>query len=80
MRGMREEHRVGIYYLEAVTALLRRVRTAHPTKGLYQAAELQWWWSIPRRTDSLGQLLWFDDEGRPEAAAIMAVTIGTQYP
>lgn len=43
MGAMREEHRVGVHYLEAVTALLQRVRTSHPTRGLYEAAELQWW-------------------------------------
>jgi len=68
---MQEQYRTGIDYLEAVTALLQRIRSAHPTKGLYEAAELQWWWSVPRRSDSLGQLFWFDDEGRPEAAAVM---------
>jgi GNAT superfamily N-acetyltransferase len=67
---MREEHRVGLHYLEAVTALLRRVRGAHPTKGLYEAADLQWWWRTPRATDDLGQLFWFDQLGRPEAAVI----------
>ncbi len=69
---MREQHRVGLHYLEAVTALLQRVRSAHPTKGLYEAAELQWWWcEVPRSTDDLGQLFWFDDLGRPEAAVIV---------
>jgi GNAT superfamily N-acetyltransferase len=68
----REEHRVGLQYLEAVTLLLQRVRTAHPTAGLYEAADLQWWWSQwPRPTDDLPQLFWFDDRGRPEAAVII---------
>jgi len=67
---MREQHRVGVRYLEAATALLRRVRSAHPTKGLYEAADLQWWWRTPRSTDDLGQLFWFDQLGRPEAAVI----------
>ena len=42
MGTVREEHRVGLHYLESVTELLQRVRSAHPTKGLYQAAEMQW--------------------------------------
>lgn len=67
---MREQHRVGVHYLEAATALLRRVRSIHPTTGLYEAADLQWWWRIPRSTDNLRQLFWFDDLGRPEAAVI----------
>lgn len=67
---MHEEHRVGIQYLETVTALLQRARSAHPTKGLYEAAELQWWWTIPRPTDALDQLFWFDETDRPVAAVI----------
>ncbi|MGF1667093.1 MAG: GNAT family N-acetyltransferase [Acidimicrobiia bacterium] len=68
---MREELLVGLDYLDGVTTLLQRVRRAHPTHGSYQAAELQWWWSVPRSTDGLGQLFWFDDVGRPEAAFIV---------
>jgi RimJ/RimL family protein N-acetyltransferase len=67
---MREEHRVSRDYLEAVTALLQRVRSAHPTAGLFEAADLQWWWRTPRSTDNLPQLFWFDHLGRPEAAVI----------
>lgn len=63
-------HRVGAEYLQAVTALLQRARTAHPTAGLYEAADLQWWWRIPRSTDDHPQLFWFDDIGRPAAAVI----------
>jgi GNAT superfamily N-acetyltransferase len=70
VRTTREEHRVGFEYVEVATALLQRVRNAHPTKGLYEAADLQWWWRIPRSTDSLRQLFWFDHLGRPEAAVI----------
>ncbi len=71
MPTAREEHRIGLRSLEAATALLQRVRRAHPTKGLYEAADLQWWWRIPRATDDLRQLFWFDDLDRPEAAVIV---------
>jgi GNAT superfamily N-acetyltransferase len=67
---MREEHRVGVRYLEEVTTLLQRVRAAHPTMGVYEAADYQWWWRKPRSTDELPQLFWLDDAGRPEAAVI----------
>lgn len=67
---MREEHRSGVDYLEAVTTLLRRVRSTHPTAGLLEAADLNWWWRTSRSTDNLGQLFWFDHLGRPEAAVI----------
>ena len=71
MGRLREEHRAGLDHLDAVTALLQRIRGAHPTAGLYEAADLQWWWSQrPRSTDDLPQLYWFDDVGRPEAAVI----------
>ena len=65
---MQERNLVGLHYLEAVTSLLQRVRSAHPTNGSYEAAEIQWWWSMVRSTDQFGQLFWFDDLGRPEAA------------
>ena len=71
MHELREEHRVGLDYLEAVTVLLQRIRGAHPTAGLYEAADRQWWWAQrPRPTDNLPQLFWFDHLGRPEAAVI----------
>ena len=68
---LREEDRVGLEYLDTVTALLQRVRRAHPTAGLYEAADLQWWWSQRERsTDTVPQTFWFDHLGRPEAAVI----------
>jgi GNAT superfamily N-acetyltransferase len=67
---MREQYRVGVDYLEAATALLRRVRSVHPTEGLLEAADLHWWWRTPRSTDSFPQIFWFDPLGRPEAAVI----------
>ena len=72
MRNIEERHLAGLDYLGAVTALLQRVRKAHPTKGLYEAGEVQWWWGeAPRDTDTLGQLFWFDEQGHPEAAVIV---------
>jgi len=37
---------------------------------LYEAAELQWFWTVERSTDAFDQLFWFDEQGRPEAAVI----------
>lgn len=66
-----EVERSGLDYLATVTELLDRIRTEHPTWGLFEAAEVQWWWAeVQRSTDDLGQLFWLDDEGRPVAAAI----------
>lgn len=69
---MREQLRAGLDYLASITSLPQRIRTEHPTKGIYQAAELQFWWSRPRATDEFDQLFWFDDEGRPAAAVTLA--------
>ena len=68
---MQEHQLVGIQYLEAVTTLLQRIRGADPIKGLFEAADLQFWWSAPRPTDTMGQLFWIDDSGLPEAAVIV---------
>ena len=71
MRPLREGHRVGLDYLTSVTTLLQRIRGSHPTAGLYEAADFQWWWAQrSRSTDNHPQLLWFDHVGRPEAAVI----------
>lgn len=65
------EQRTGAAYLAAVTELLQRVRVEHPIAGLFEAADLQWWWRVARSTDSVPQLFWFDEQGRPEAAVIL---------
>jgi GNAT superfamily N-acetyltransferase len=59
----------GISYLTEATALLQRVRKDHPTKGLWEAADLQWWWRTPRGTDDQAKLFWYDEHG-PVAAAV----------
>ncbi|NNC78699.1 MAG: GNAT family N-acetyltransferase [Acidimicrobiales bacterium] len=68
----REELRVGLDWVDTMTTLLQRARSAHPTYGSYEAAEIQWWWRSPRSTDTFPQLFWFDDQDRPEAAMIAA--------
>lgn len=68
---MQEKKLVGLDYLEAVTTLLQRVRGADPIKGLFEASDMQFWWSAPRPTDHIGQLFWFDDAGHPAAAVIV---------
>jgi predicted N-acetyltransferase YhbS len=60
----------GLEYLSLVTALLQRARLADPQAGLWEAADLQWWWRVPRRSDSVEQLFWVDDDG-PVAAAVL---------
>lgn len=70
VKTLREVHRIGGDYLDAATTLLQRVRRAHPTAGLLEAADLQWWWRTPRPTDQLPQCFWVDELDRPAAAVI----------
>jgi len=78
MRELREEQLCGLERLAAVTHLLQRVRNAHPTAGLFEAADVQWWWGQRERiTDDQSQLVWFDDAGRPEAS-VVATAFGAQ--
>ncbi len=71
MPQLHEASLSGLAHLEAVTALLQRIRSTHPTAGLWEAADRQWSWRNPRSTDDLQQLFWFDEDGRPAAAVIM---------
>ncbi len=57
-------------YLPLVTTLLQRLRSGRPTGGIWEAADMQWWWRQERLTDRAGQLFWLDDLGEPVAAAI----------
>lgn len=66
-----EGERVGLDALATLTDLLQRSRAAHPTTGLFEAADFQWWWRVERATDAVPQLFWFDGDGRPEAAVIL---------
>lgn len=56
-------------YLTEVTALLQRARNEHPTEGLWEAADRQWWWRTSRRTDDQPMPFWYDEHG-PIAAAV----------
>jgi hypothetical protein len=67
---IREGRSSGLEYLEFATELLRRVRLANPDVGVWEAADLQWWWRMPRRSDVIDQRFWIDDEG-PVAAVVL---------
>lgn len=63
--------RVGREALDAATAMLRQFRLVHSTAGMWEAADLQWWWRTPRRSDSREQLFWADANGRDVAATLL---------
>ena len=60
----------GLDYMALATELLQRVRLTDAETGLWEAADLQWWWRMPRRSDTVDQLFWIDDGG-PVAAAVL---------
>lgn len=68
--AIREVRARGPEYLALATALLQRMRLADAEAGLWEAADLQWWWRTPRRSDASGQLFWVDDEG-PVAGVVL---------
>jgi GNAT superfamily N-acetyltransferase len=59
LRGRRP---VGRAYLEQVTRLLQEARLAEPYGGLWEAADIQWWWKVDQHADPDGQTIWVDGE------------------
>jgi GNAT superfamily N-acetyltransferase len=57
----------GLERLNATTAVLQRARQADPLGGMWEGADVQWWWRRPRATDELALPVWFDEVG-PVAA------------
>lgn len=60
----------GLAYLDLATELLRRVRLTDAEAGVWEAADLQWWWRVPRPSDAIDQLFWLDDQG-PVAGVVL---------
>ena len=52
--AIREVRASGLDYLRLATRLLRRVRLADAEAGLWEAADLQWWWRTARSTSRAG--------------------------
>jgi GNAT superfamily N-acetyltransferase len=65
----------GLDYLRLVTTLLQRARLASPTGGLWEAADLQWWWRRDQHPDAALQTFWMDGDG-PVAAVIFSAWTG----
>ena len=62
----------GVERRNATTALLQRARQADPLRGMWEAADVQWWWRRPRATDALALPVWFDEFGPVGAAGLTA--------
>jgi GNAT superfamily N-acetyltransferase len=52
----------GLEYLALATELLQRARLADAEAGVWEAADLQWWWRTPRGSDAIDHIFWIDDE------------------
>jgi ribosomal protein S18 acetylase RimI-like enzyme len=65
-----EVRAAGLEALTLATTLLQRARLADPHAGVWEAADVQWWWRMPRRSDNVEQRFWVDDEG-PVAAVLL---------
>jgi GNAT superfamily N-acetyltransferase len=68
--AIHEVHASGLEYLVLATELLQRARLADAEAGVWEAADLQWWWRTPRPSDAIDQLFWIDDEG-PVAGVVL---------
>jgi GNAT superfamily N-acetyltransferase len=66
--SLREEQPTGSDYLATVSRLLQRVRSVDPYGGLWEAADLQWWWRVDQHDDPVGQSVWFDRDDAIVAA------------
>jgi GNAT superfamily N-acetyltransferase len=60
----------GLEAQRIATELLQRARQADPLAGLWEAADIQWWWRSPRPSDEVEQLFWLDDRG-PVAGVLL---------
>jgi hypothetical protein len=66
----------GLPYFRLATTLLQRMRRATPAGGItsaggiWEAADIQWWWRQERASDRDGHLFWLDEDGEPLAAVI----------
>ncbi len=68
--GIDEVRARGLAYLALATGLLQRARLADADAGVWEAADLQWWWRTPRASDTIDQVFWIDDEG-PVAGVVL---------
>jgi hypothetical protein len=60
----------GIEYLDLVTELLHVTRLTDPLQGLWEAADLQWWWRRDQH-QVLGRQTFLMDGNKPVAAVIL---------
>ena len=70
--SVRRELLRGLERLNATTFVLQRSRLEEPNTGIWDAADVQWWWRRPRVTDDLALPVWFDEVGPVAAVGLSA--------
>ena len=60
---MREVRASVLDSLTLATQLLQRVRMEDAEAGLWEAADVQWWWRKPRASDRVDEVFWVDEDG-----------------
>src|SRR5436190_20011161 len=68
--SIREVRAAGRDGLMLATELLQRARRADPEAGTWEAADVQWWWREPRRSEGVEQHFWADSQG-PVAGVLL---------
>lgn len=66
---VRERHVGGLEYLALATELLQAARRGSAHMGVWEAADLQWWWRKDQHDDARAATFWLDED-RPVAAVI----------
>lgn len=69
-RNLKEVSASGEQALQLATQLLQRARLAHPHAGLWEAADVQWWWRAARDSDAVKKPFWLDADG-PVAGVLL---------
>ncbi|CAN5607244.1 hypothetical protein BH11ACT8_BH11ACT8_06950 [soil metagenome] len=71
--SMREVRASGLDGVTLATSMLQRARLADPLAGMWEAADVQWWWRRPQASDQVEQLFWLDDDG-PVAGVLLTAS------
>lgn len=70
--NLHEADLAGRDYLSAVTDLLLLARGDDAMTGLWEAADLQWWWAVDEYPTPRRNTFWLDTGGRPAASLLIA--------
>ncbi len=76
--SVKEVRASGLGGLRLATSLLQRARLADPLAGMWEAADVQWWWRTPQRSDEVEQLFWLDEDG-PVAGVLLTSTVNDSW-